>query len=259
MKNLHPRVGIVHPIDRNFTDTKAEALRRDEELGVEEPLVVLDQREQLERGLAAQRLEPALGIGESTAHGEFEQQVVGARDQLALGAPHDMGASSQSGADGHIALARKERSHQREQRRQRSGEIDIHIGDDRSGAARPGRAQRVPSPLAREVDGDDARKGARQLGGDGKRVIGAGVVHHGDQSTERERMVEEMAKLGDASFELRGFVVHRHHDLDIQRNVAGAGPRFGRCQDCHVGIMSLRLHESVGTRCAFDVNADSAW
>ena len=46
-------------------DAVAALLGQDQELGVEEPLLVLDQRDELVRGLAADRLEAALGVDEA--------------------------------------------------------------------------------------------------------------------------------------------------------------------------------------------------
>jgi hypothetical protein len=43
--NLHPRVRVVDPVHRNFPDAQTQALRRDQQLGVEEPFVVLDERQ----------------------------------------------------------------------------------------------------------------------------------------------------------------------------------------------------------------------
>ena len=45
--DVHARVGVVDPVDRHLVDAQAVAAGEDEQLGVEEPAVVADLREQL--------------------------------------------------------------------------------------------------------------------------------------------------------------------------------------------------------------------
>ena len=65
--DVHARVGVVDPVDGDLADAQAQPLGGDEQLGVEEPLVVLDEREQLLGRIAPQRLEAALGVAEAPA------------------------------------------------------------------------------------------------------------------------------------------------------------------------------------------------
>ena len=51
--DVNARVGVVDPVDRDLPDAQAQPLRRHEQLGVEEPLVVLDEGQQLLRRVAA--------------------------------------------------------------------------------------------------------------------------------------------------------------------------------------------------------------
>jgi hypothetical protein len=44
--DVYPGIGVVDPIDWNLMDAQAVPFGEDEELGVEEPVVVLDQRQQ---------------------------------------------------------------------------------------------------------------------------------------------------------------------------------------------------------------------
>ena len=55
-------VRIVDPVDGHLVDAQAGALGEDEQLGVEEPPGVLDQRQQLRGDVRADRLEAALGV-----------------------------------------------------------------------------------------------------------------------------------------------------------------------------------------------------
>ena len=152
----HPRVGVVDPVHRDLADAQAQPLGRDQQLGVEEPFVVLDEGQQLLRRVAPERLEAALGVAEPAAQGELEQQVVGPRDELALGAAHHVGAAGEARPDGDVAVPGQQRRHEGEQRRQGGGEVDVHVGDDGGLAGRPRRAQRVAPPLAGQVHGGHA-------------------------------------------------------------------------------------------------------
>ena len=60
-------VRVVEPVDRHLVDPQPAALGEHEQLGVEEPAGVLHQRQQLARDVRADRLEPALRVGEPGA------------------------------------------------------------------------------------------------------------------------------------------------------------------------------------------------
>ena len=59
--------GVVDPVDRGLADADTEPFCRDDQLGVEEPLVVLDERQDLHRALAPDCLEAALEVGDVAA------------------------------------------------------------------------------------------------------------------------------------------------------------------------------------------------
>ena len=184
--DLHPRVGVVDPVHRDLADPQAEALGRDQQLGVEEPLVVLNEREQLRRRVAAQRLEAALGIAEAAAASvSLSNRLYAPRNQLALRAAHDVRARRQPGADGHVAVPGQQRGHQRQERGQGGREVHVHVRDDRSVARRPRRTQRVAAALAGQVHGGDAAHGRGQVVRHLVGAVRAGVVDHGDERRGR--------------------------------------------------------------------------
>jgi hypothetical protein len=74
--HVDPGIGVVDPVHGNLVDPEAVALGQDEQLGVEEPLLVLDEGKQRLGHVAADGLEAALGIGEPVVQGRLEQQVV---------------------------------------------------------------------------------------------------------------------------------------------------------------------------------------
>ena len=96
-QDLDAGVGIVDPVHRHLAHTQPEPLGRDEELGVEEPLIVLDQGQDSQGGLSPQRLEATLGVTESTTQEQLEEEVVGARDELALRAHGSRGSRGPGG------------------------------------------------------------------------------------------------------------------------------------------------------------------
>jgi hypothetical protein len=81
---VDPAVRVVDPVDGHLVDPQSRALGDGQQLGVEEPLLVLHQRQQLAGGVAANCLEPALGVAEPDPQGSAQEQVVGPRDELAL-------------------------------------------------------------------------------------------------------------------------------------------------------------------------------
>ena len=56
--------GVVGPVHRDLVDAQPGPLGEHEQLGVEEPAPVLHKRQQLPRLVGADRLEPALRVGE---------------------------------------------------------------------------------------------------------------------------------------------------------------------------------------------------
>ena len=230
---VDPGVGIVDPVHGDLADAQSEPLRGHEQLGVEEPLVVLDERQQLLSRVPSQRLETALGVAEAAAQRELEQQVVGPRDQLALGTPHDVRAPRQPRADGDVPVARQQRRHQRQQRRQGGGEVHVHVGDHRGVAGRPRRTQRVAAALAGQVQSGHAAHGRGQRSATCIGVVGAGVVDDRDERPEGEGLVEERAQRGDALCQLRRLVVDRHDDLDVHGEAARVDVGLVRGQGCH--------------------------
>ena len=64
------RVGVVDPVDRDLVDAQAAALGEDQQLGVEEPGLVLDRAAAAPVTASARdRLEAALGVGEAGCAG----------------------------------------------------------------------------------------------------------------------------------------------------------------------------------------------
>ena len=72
--DVDPRVGIVDPVDGYLVDAHAGPLGQEEELGVEEPPRVLDERQQGAGPVGADGLEPALGVGEARRQGGAQQR-----------------------------------------------------------------------------------------------------------------------------------------------------------------------------------------
>ena len=63
-RDVYPAVGVLDPHDRQAADREAGILGRDEQLRVEEPVLILDKRQQRPNAFHADRLEAALGVVE---------------------------------------------------------------------------------------------------------------------------------------------------------------------------------------------------
>ena len=128
---------VVDPVHRHLVDPQPGAFGEDQQFGVEEPAGVCDVREQPVCDVGADRLETALRVGESGGERGFEDQVVAARDDLALGAAHHPGAAAQPGADGEVGVARDQRGDKRSQRGEVGRQVDVHVGEHRGVGRRP--------------------------------------------------------------------------------------------------------------------------
>ncbi len=221
--DVHARVGVVDPVDRDLVDAQATALGEDEQLGVEEPPVVADVVEQAPGRRRGHGLEAALRIGEARAQDGVQQGVVGARDELALGAAHDARRASEATADGEVAVPREQRRDQREQAAQVRRQVDVHVTEDLGIAARPCLAQGAPAALAVDAQQLDPRQLVRQRLRDGGRGVGARVVGDDDPPGERELGAQVAVQPAHAALERGLLVEDRHHDLDARGAVAGAG------------------------------------
>ena len=104
--DVDARVRIVDPVDRHLVDAHPAPLRQDQQFGVEEPALVAHGAEQFAHDVAAHRLEPALRVAEPCSQDGAQNQVVGARDELTLGAADDPGAGGQARSDRHLAVPR---------------------------------------------------------------------------------------------------------------------------------------------------------
>ena len=74
--DIDPGVGVVDPVDRHLVDPQPHPLGDHQQLGVEEPLVVLDEGSNRVGDVTPEGLEPALGVAEAAPQGQVEQRVV---------------------------------------------------------------------------------------------------------------------------------------------------------------------------------------
>jgi hypothetical protein len=123
----HPRVRVVHPVHRHLVDPQPGPLGQHQQLGVEEPGGVPYQRQQLCGHIRTDRLETALRVGEPGPQHAVQQRVVPARDQLAPRPADHPGRPGQPGPDREVTVSRDQRRHQRQQRVQVGGQIDVHV------------------------------------------------------------------------------------------------------------------------------------
>jgi len=67
-QQVDSRVRVVNPVDWHLVDAQAGPLGQHQQLGVEEPAVVADLRQQPVGGVGPDCLEATLGVGEASAH-----------------------------------------------------------------------------------------------------------------------------------------------------------------------------------------------
>ena len=224
---------------------RPRALGEHEQLGVEEPAVVADVGEQAPGRGRRHGLEAALRVGEARAQHGAQQAVVGARDELALGAAHDARRARQARADGEVAVAREQRRHERQQAAQVGRQVDVHVAEHARVAARPGLAQGEPAALAIEAQDLDAGQLVRERRGDGGRRVRARVVGDDDPPGERQLGAQEAVQPADAALERGLLVEDGHDDLDARRDV----PRAGRTRaERGAGERLVGHGHSVGAR-----------
>ena len=94
----------------HLVDAQTAALGEHQQLGVEEPTGVLDQRQQVLGDVPADRLEAALRVAEPGGQRAAQQQVVAARDDLSLGAADHPRPAGQPGADRDVGVPGHQRA-----------------------------------------------------------------------------------------------------------------------------------------------------
>ena len=212
--DVDPRVRVVDPVDRNLVDPQTDPFGDHQQLGVEEPAGVGDQREQLTGDVSAHRLEAALGVGESRTEHAAQQQVITARNEFALRAANHPRGCGQPRPDREIGMARNQRRHQGHQRRQSGGQVDIHVDDDVGRRRHPRRVQGTAAALGVEVDDVDIGQFLGQLVRHREGVIRTCVVGHRDPRRVGHVGGEILVESTDAAGQVAFLVVDRDHDVE---------------------------------------------
>ena len=224
--DVNPAVRIVDPVHGHFVDAQSDAFGQHQQLGVEEPPGVGDVREQALCDVGADRLEATLRIGETGRQGGFQNQVVAARDDLALGTAHHPGSAAQPGADGKVGVAGDQRRDKRGERGEVGRQVDVHVDEHRCVGGRPHRVQCTAASLLLEPHHPDVGELGREFFGDHGRVVDAGVVRDRDAGRKRE-LVPQMAVQPVHRIRQRGLlVVDRDHH--VEHGYARRTSRYGR-------------------------------
>ena len=161
----------------------------------------------------ADRLEAALRVGEPGAQGAAHQQVVAARDHLALRPAHHPRAVPQPAADREVGVAADQRRDQRQQRVEVGGQVDVHVDEHVRVGVGPHLLQRPAAALLGEVDDADVVVGVGEPPGQHGGAVGAGVVGDGDAVAPRQRG-ELLADPEHRRLEVGLLVVDRDHHVE---------------------------------------------
>ena len=218
-------------------DAKSAALGEHEQLGVEEPAVVLHEGQQLSSAIGADRLKAALRVAEPRGERRTQEEVVGARAELALGPSYDVRSAGKARSDREVAVTRQQGRHEGEERCEIGREVDVHVGEDIGVRGAPHLAECATSALEIEMHGAHTGETVGQSAGDRPRAVGARVVGDGDARGVRDVAREEGVEPFDAGREVLLLVVDRNDD--VEGDVPGRGAVLGRdvwssgCSDGH--------------------------
>ncbi len=233
-RDVHRALCVVDPVDRHLVDPQPGPLGDHQQLGVEEPAGVVHVRQHLLGDIVPHRLEAALRIAEAHAEVAVQQEVVSARDELALRPAHHARVRRQPRADGDVRVARQQRRDERRQRAQIGRQVFVEVGDHLGFAVEPCPLERPSAALLGKMDGTDPRQLERELVGDHRRRIGGGVVGDGDLPGLVEQLAERVVQRTDAVLQRRLLVEHGHHDVEPER-VGGRSLGIGHESDARPG------------------------
>ena len=221
--DVHPAVGVVDPVDRHLVDPQPGPLGQHQQLGVEEPAGVLDQRQQLSATSARIALNPHCASEKPGGQRAAQQQVVAAaRSARAWGRapPGTLRAS-------RVPIARSEwpgqqRRDQRQQRGQVGGQVDVHVRQHRRvGADHAARSAR-PRPFAQvqhaHTPGSSSASRAAIATVASVLALSATVIRPGEWEVAAEVRVQPRMRARSSLL-----VVDRDDDLDVRSHGSALG------------------------------------
>ena len=126
MMSTRESVSSVQSTGTSWMRSPARSASTSSSVSKNQPLV-RHQRQQLPRLAGADRLEPALRVGEPGPERDAEQEVVAARDDLALWPADDPRAAGQPGPDRDVAVPGEQRGDEGKQRVQVRGQVHVHV------------------------------------------------------------------------------------------------------------------------------------
>ncbi len=212
--DIDPGVRVVRPVDRNLMNTETVTFGEQQQLGVEEPVVVLDRGQEGTGHVGPDRLEATLGVPEGRPEGDPQHPVVTTGDDLPFRSTNDPGPANQPRTDRDVRMARKQRRDQRQQCLKPAGEIHVHICDDIGVRRRPDGPQRPAAALGLQPCHPDPTQVGGQLPGDRGRGVGTRVVCDRDTPVKGKTAGQEVMQSPDAVGKGRLLVVDRDHHLD---------------------------------------------
>ena len=145
--DVDPGVGVVDPVDGHLVDAQAVVLGEHEQLGVEEPALVLDGGRRARATSVRTALKPHWASEKPLRSVALRSRLYAREIASRFGPAHDARAGGQPGADGDVAVARHERRDERQQRVEVGREVDVHVGDDARRAADHAARSARPRPF----------------------------------------------------------------------------------------------------------------
>ena len=125
---MHRGAGVFLPPHGKFARCDAHALGEDQKLGIEEPFIVLDERQQHVGRLGGYRLKSALRVVKMHAQIALQHAVVRTRDKLSFGAALHARCRQQTRAKTNVGTPVQNGADKLGNLSNIGGEVDIHIG-----------------------------------------------------------------------------------------------------------------------------------
>ena len=213
--------GVLDPVDGHLQNAHAGPLRDDQQLGVEEPSLVVNQGHEVAGNLRAHRLESALRIAKPRVQHATKQKVVSARDELTSRAPADPRSRGEPAADGDVGAPREDGRNQCCQRLQPCREVDVHVRDDVRITRQPGAPERPAATLFLKVDAAHAVQQACEPHADEPSCVVTRVVDDGDPRGEWNLLVDKCVQRAHALLQDALLVVHGDRNVQDRRACRG--------------------------------------
>jgi hypothetical protein len=206
-------VEVLDPFDGDVVNPVAGFFADDKQLGIEEPHIVLDMRDEHIHHLSGHGFETALRVGEAGEEHCLDHEVIGSRNELAFDAAHRVRSLHETGAGAYVVTFMGESMDHGGKGIQIRGKIDIHVAHDVRIAAGPGALECPAAAFLLEAEIADALEFTdKRFRNHGCAIDGGVVRDFYAPVISGHVFTEEGMQHGDADGKSFLFVVHGDGD-----------------------------------------------